>query len=267
MRQFDPNELDFIKRKYGTQAIKDIQSGKMEALGFTEDELLDGYDDYLNELKDTRKKSLNQRLNSKRKLIVKPQIILNPDIPQLVNIDINEDEIEQLTNRIKNLNLSDPGTQPYSEWDYGKDITQEEFMNGDFSDSSIMFRHYPPEQSEQNEESTPTAKPKLIQKKKNNKSKKSKKRNNKQEGVVKTQSKKNSGQAKKNNFSTSKLEVFPARIDTTNAVGYFTNPELQTRYIKIVKKSNHPNDYWYRPHLVEMDGGSYSGAGSGGEWK
>ena len=81
MRQFDSNELDFIKRKYGIQAIKDIQSGKMEALGFTEDELLDGYDDYLNELKDSRKKSLNQRLNSKRKLIVKPQIILNPDIP------------------------------------------------------------------------------------------------------------------------------------------------------------------------------------------
>ena len=258
MRQFDSNELEFIKKKYGTGAVEDVLSGRIEKLGFTEDELLEGYNE------DPRKNL------SKRKLIVKP------NIPQLVNTDINEDEFEKVTNRIKNLNLSDPGTQPYSGWDYGRDVTQEEFMNEGFSDPSIMFRHYPPEQSkqpEQDEESTPTTnpnpkpKPKLIQKRKNIKSNKSKKRNNRQKGTIRIQSKKNIGQAKKNNYSTPKLGVSPARIDSTNTVGYFTNPKLQARYIKVVNKSNHPNDYWRRRSRPEIfGGGTFDGGGVSAEW-
>ena len=260
MRQFDSNELEFIKKKYGTGAVEDVLSGRIEKLGFTEDELLEGYNE------DPEKKF------SKIKLIAKP------NIPQLVNTDINEDEFEQVTNRIKNLNLSDPGTQPYSGWDYGRDVTQEEFMNGGFSDPSIMFRHYPPEQSEQDkqdEESTPTTnpnpkpkpKPKLIQKRKNIKSNKSKKRNNKQEGTIRIQRKTNSGQTRKNNSSTPKLGVPPARIDSTNTVGYFTNPKLQARYIKVVNKSNHPNDYWRRRNRPEVfGGGTFDGGGASAEW-
>ena len=263
MRQFDSNELEFIKKKYGTGAVEDVLSGRIEKLGFTEDELLEGYNE------DPRKNL------SKRKLIVKP------NIPQLVNTDINEDEFEKVTNRIKNLNLSDPGTQPYSRWDYGRDVTQEEFMNGGFSDPSIMFRHYPPEQSEQSEqdkqdeESAPTTnsnpnpkpKPKLIQKRKNIKSNKSKKRNNKQEGTIRIQRKTNSGQTRKNNSNTPKLKVLPARIDSTNTVGYFTNPKLQARYIKVVNKSNHPNDYWRRRSRPEVfGGGTFDGGGVSAEW-
>lgn len=263
MRQFDSNELEFIKKKYGTGAVEDVLSGRIEKLGFTEDELLEGYNE------DPRKNL------SKRKLIAKP------NIPQLVNTDINEDEFEQVTNRIKNLNLSDPGTQPYSRWDYGRDVTQEEFMNEGFSDPSIMFRHYPPEQSEQSEqdkqdeESAPTTnsnpnpkpKPKLIQKRKNIKSNKSKKRNNKQKGTIRIQRKTNSGQTRKNNSNTPKLKVLPARIDSTNTVGYFTNPKLQARYIKIVNKSNHPNDYWHRRSRPEVfGGGTFDWGGASAEW-
>ena len=158
-------------------------------------------------------------------------------------------------------------------------------MNKGFSDPSVMFRHYPPEQSEQSEqseqdeqdeqdeESTPTTnpnpkpKPKLIQKKKIIKSNKSKKRNNKQKGTIRIQSKKNIGQAKKNNSSTPKLGVSPARIDSTNTVGYFTNPKLQARYTKIVNKSNHPNDYWHRRSRPEVfGGGTFDGGGVSVEW-
>ena len=45
MRQFDSNELEFIKKKYGTGAVEDVLSGRIEKLGFTEDELLEGYNE------------------------------------------------------------------------------------------------------------------------------------------------------------------------------------------------------------------------------
>ena len=272
MLQFNSNELDFIRRKYGTQTVKDIQSGKIESLGFTRDELLKGYDDYLKELKNSEKNALNQRLNYQRKLIAKPQSnfaivdaskVVLPDvsnIPQLVVI--SEDEVPK-----NSPVLNDPGTQPYSGWKYGRDVAQDEFINGAFLDPSIMFRHYPPEQSKQDEKSS--NKHKLVRKNKKNTKDKKSNQNKKKDHAAMIPKKKNSEGDKKTRY-TSKHSVAPARIDNTNINGFLTNPVIKSDYILYVEKSNHPYDLYTRPRRrledAELGGGSVGGGGAGGSW-
>lgn len=273
MMQFDPNELEFIKRKYGTQILEDIITGKIESLGFSRDELLKGYDDYLNELKNPEKNALNQRLNQQRKLIAKtqnnytgidPSEIILPDIsntPQLVIISENEIPTNPRF-------LNDPGTQPYSGYDYGRDITKDEFMDGVFSDPSIMFRHYPPENPEQDNESEDNPKQKgkrkLVKKSKSSK----KKTQNKKQETTKVISKKQKGETKEKTRSTKKSSIPPARIDNTDVRGFLPYP-VQRIYIEHVRESNHPghiNTKKGKPEPQRFDGGTYDGGGADIEW-
>lgn len=310
---FSPEELDFIKRKWGKQMVNDISSGYYQKLGYNREQLLNGYDAWQQELRDPRKKALKERLDAYRQnqISLKPADTLEPRVQaQIARDGYNEPSVKSLLMPVQDPGITTPvvvvrpeaavtpvvetpahlkneayeamgfkhkdpgytnhpatgapagaGPIPTRNIRYGyqpKTFEEEVQM---LTDPRLMFGHfYVPDPEPEPKKEKPKDKPK--------------KRPPKRPPVAPPPvrppvPKPDPPTTKKKQERIPLPKVDPARIDATNARGFYPNGPVRQQYDEHVARSNPkgaPRVYHSPYGKVRWGGGSFEPAGANGRW-